>query len=533
MHPAKQSKTKEVTCDVLIVGHGPVGATMACLLGQYGVSTLIVDKAADILNMPRAIALDNEALRILQATGLTEDAFPKHPIFEVRMQSPFAGLFAKANTTGAIDCHPKLITFYQPELELALRQRHRVFPSVQEMANTDFLGFKEFDGGICAELLGHAGPVKVNAKYLLGADGASSRVRELIDLDFKGQTYAEDWLIVDVNQRDNQNFHHVEFTCSPDLPSPHMPAPGGRERWEFMLKPGQSREEALDDRYIRQLLEPWVGQEPVNIERKAVYRFHARCSKSFQRGRVFLVGDAAHITPPFVGQGLVAGLRDAFNLSWKISANLRGVAGLGALKSYDMERRPHAKRMINLAKFMGQMVMPPSRIRAMVVHNAMRSVRVIPKMRAFFEELEIKPKNHFQRGLFDITSTSRQDGFQVGATLPQGLVRNSNSEIRFSDDELGVGFGVIGVGCDIHDVVAPNDLYALHGFDCRLISIQARTSKKPSAKHLLEDMDNTFVSRTGNAPLVLMVRPDRVVMGKATLKDVGPMLKRCIHQLAT
>ncbi|MDF5954741.1 FAD-dependent monooxygenase [Pseudomonas aeruginosa] len=218
----------------------------------------------------------------------------------------------------------------------------------------------------------------VRARYLIGADGASSKVRGLIGQEFEGHSYAEDWLIVDACGRERQAIDHVEFICDHRRPTPHMPAPGGRERWEFMLQPGETREQMEDAERIGQLLERWIEPSQLNIERKAVYRFHARCCERFQNGRVFLIGDAAHITPPFVGQGLVAGLRDAANLAWKLAWVLQGRAAPAILDSYDGERRPHAREMIDLAKFMGRLIMPRNAWLALFGHGLMRALSLIP-----------------------------------------------------------------------------------------------------------------------------------------------------------
>ncbi|MCS6474488.1 FAD-dependent monooxygenase, partial [Burkholderia thailandensis] len=181
---------------------------------------------------------------------------------------------------------------------------------------------------------------------------------------------------------------------------PHMTAPGGRERWEFMLRSSETRDEMESDVRIRELLAPWGGIDDMVIERKAVYRFHARTVDAFGNGRVFLAGDAAHITPPCVGQGLVAGLRDAANLSWKLAWVVKGHAAPRILDSYDQERRPHVKAMIGIAKLMGRLVMPRNAGVAMFTHGLMRLSRVVPPLKNHFDELGSKPKNAFRKGLF-------------------------------------------------------------------------------------------------------------------------------------
>lgn len=513
--------------DILIVGFGPVGATMASFLGKYGVQTLVIDKATEILTMPRAIALDNEALRILQNAGLPEDAFAKHTILEVLMKSPLAGTFGRGNTAGSIDGHPKLVTFYQPELEAALRKNVVKYSNINTLLGASLVSFTDHGDHVVSVIEAQDGRRQtVQSRFLVAADGASSPIRESLGLSFKGESYAEDWLIVDAVKRNTSQMSHIEFICNPKMPTPHMPAPGGRERWEFMLHKGISREEALDDGFIQKQLKPWLGNGPIEIERKAVYRFHARCSKTFQKGQVFLIGDAAHITPPFVGQGLVAGLRDAANLSWKLAWVLRGVCEPRTLGSYDQERRPHASSMINLARRMGGLIMPHSAVRALVVHNLMKAARLIEPVRHHLEELEIKPKNRFKRGMFTHKFRPNEAGFECGGLFPQGLVRNSKGGIAWSDDELGTHFSVIGLGVDPHTLLDDSARQVVNTLGASVSAIVPRKGTYPLAGHELEDLENVFFSKTRHKPMVALVRPDRIVMGLCPPDQLNRLLQQ-------
>ena len=264
------------TVDVLLVGLGPVGAAAANLLGRYGVRTLAIDKAAEVFTMPRAIALDNEALRILQLAGLEEGAFATHAIAKVQMHSPLFGPYARANTAGDLDGHPRLVTFYQPELERVLRTRLALHPCVQTALGTELVGYSESENAVTATLRQANGTLStVRARYLVGVDGSSSPVRHLAGLGFEGKTFSEDWLVVDAIGVPNP-IDHIEFICDPRRPTPHMVAPGGRQRWEFKLAPGETREQMERPEQIRALLAPWCDTSLVTVERTAVYRFHAR-----------------------------------------------------------------------------------------------------------------------------------------------------------------------------------------------------------------------------------------------------------------
>ena len=510
------------TVDVLIVGYGPVGAALAALLGRYGVRTLVVDKADAILMAPRAIALDNEALRILQMAGLPEDAFEKNAIPYVRMLCPHVGEFGRVNTSGSIDGHPKLVTFYQPDLERALRHKAESFDCISAMSGTEMLDFIEEPKGIRVALrLADGSEATVHARYLIGADGAGSRVRKAIGQEFHGKTYTEDWLIVDA-QNVPGAFDHVEFICDYKRPTPHMVAPGGRIRWEFMLLPGETSETMEKDETIARLLAPWANASDVRIERKAVYRFHARSCERYSRGRVFLVGDAAHITPPFVGQGLVAGLRDAANLAWKLAWVVKDLAAPAILDSYDQERRPHARKMIALAKLMGRLVMPSSQPMAILIHGAMALLRRIPPLRTFLDELGVKPKNQFDEGLF-VKGHAR---LRRGGLLPQGLVRSANGEVALSDDAFGADLSLVGFGLPAETQLKAETLELWTRRGGRVVQICQRGETVHRSGRAFEDMDNHLVP--GGAPYgwCAVVRPDRTILHDGPIGEAD----RIVHE---
>ena len=515
--------------DVLVVGFGPVGAAVACLLGRYGVRTLVIDRAPDILQMPRAIALDNEALRILQMAGLGEDAFQYRAIPRVRYLSPYAGEFARINSCGSLDGHPKLVTFYQPELERVLRDCVARHTSVQTATGVEMTGFRDQHDGVRAELRLPDGTTSiVEARYLVAADGAASTIRKAIGQDFEGHTYGEEWLIVDA-ERPDQALDDIEFICDPRRPTPHMPAPGQRERWEFMLHPGERREQMEEEGTVRALLAPYGDVQHMTVSRKAVYRFHARTCERFSVGRVFLVGDAAHITPPFIGQGLVAGLRDAANLSWKLAWVLRGAAGEGVLDSYDTERRPHAKAMIDLARFMGHLIMPRSRIKAALVHGTVRALRLLPYFRAYFDDLRIKPKNRFRQGLF--APDGRRSGSVPGSWLPQGLLRGADGAIVLSDDVLGDRFVLLGCGVDPAIHLDDAALRAWQAAGGAVVRVEPRGSESRGTP-AWEDLSDALVPGAALVGRVLVVRPDKTVMHEGPACECERLVRESLALLS-
>ncbi|MBA9854588.1 bifunctional 3-(3-hydroxy-phenyl)propionate/3-hydroxycinnamic acid hydroxylase [Ralstonia insidiosa] len=518
--------------DILVVGLGPVGAMVANLLARHGVSVMAVDKAPDIYMAPRAIALDNEALRILQQAGIGEGDFETVAIPHVRMHSPWLGEFGRVNTLGSLDGHPKLVTFYQPDLERCLRARLAAHEGVHIALGTTLLSVTNLPDCVMASLdVGQGQVHRVRARYVVGADGASSLVRHLIGQEFRGTTYAEDWLIVDARHVPKP-IDHVEFLCDHRRPTPHMVAPGARERWEFMLQPGERREEMESDSRIRALLAPWTDVDSITIERKAVYRFHARTVDRFSVGRVFLVGDAAHITPPFVGQGLVAGLRDAANLSWKLAWVLQGRADARILDSYDEERRPHAKAMINLARFMGKLVMPRSAPIALLTHGLMRLTRLVPGLRSQFEELRIKPKNAFKTGLFVKGCSSTK--LTRGGVIPQGWIRNAEGRMCLSDDVLGHGYTLVSFGGDASTALQPATAAAFERLGGAFVQIAHRGQRLHcEASGVWEDINGTFLPDAVPVGWAAVVRPDRTVVHDGPAAEADRLVRESLALLGS
>ena len=523
--------------DVLVVGFGPVGAALACLLGRYGVSTVVVDKADGILMHPRAIALDNEGQRVLQLAGLADDAFEKLAVRECRLQSPWFGEFARFTTTGVVDGYARLVSFYQPDMERALRKEAANHKSVSAFGGIEMLGFSESQDEIATTLRLHDGATtEVRSRYLLGADGAGSLVRKLIGQDFRGTSYAQDWLIVDATGCP-QRMDHIDFHCRKNGARPHIPAPGGRQRWEFMLEAGQSPERMESDEEIRRLLAPWGNVSTMQIERRAVYRFHARCCERFQRGRVFLVGDAAHITPPFAGQGLMSGLRDAANLCWKLAWVLQGRANSRVLDSYDTERRPHAKAMIDLARKMGAIIMPVQPLKAFLLHGTLRLLRTIGPVRRSLEDMRIKPTPNFHEGLF-VSATRRAfrlaaggRRLERGGLLPQALVRDAHGITRLSDDVLGGHLTLVGFGVDPREGLHSDEQRRWLAAGGNFVQFARRGQVSVSTQFSCEDLTGLLVPGAAPPGWIAVVRPDRTVLHDGQASDVTKIVAESLSLL--
>lgn len=344
--------------DVAIVGLGPVGAVLSVLLGQQGVRVLAIDKATDIYPLPRAAHFDHEIMRIFQQAGVA-DAVLEHARpaggYEFRSASGELLYVARQGGEQAISGWANSYMFNQPGVERAIRARLTDLPSVAVRLACAFEGHAPIEGGVRVALSGEGAPASVTARYLVGCDGAWSPVREAIGAKLLDEQFDEPWLVVDTIPHDPAAAPTVNLQlCDPARPTTCVMMGPGRHRWEFMMLPGETPEQVLADGFVEGLLVRW--NIALTIERKAVYRFHGLVADRWRDGRVLIAGDAAHQTPPFAGQGMCAGIRDAANLAWKLPMVLAGEAAPALLDTYQIEREPNVRAYIRLAIDMGKVV---------------------------------------------------------------------------------------------------------------------------------------------------------------------------------
>lgn len=346
--------------DVLVVGLGPVGAATAALLADEGLSVLAVDKDSLVYPLPRAAHFDHEIMRLFQRLGLVEAIAPHirmAPAYEFRNGAGEILMRFEAGTRSPSGWAPSYM-MHQPAIEHALRARLARSANVEVRLDQAFESLTQDADGVTATLRGADGVARTaRARALVACDGAHSPVREALGIGLDDLKFDEPWLVIDVRVLDEGRLPNVNLqVCDPARPTTSVLMGPGRHRWEFMLRPGETAEQVLDDDFILELLEPWDCADRVELERKAVYRFHGLVARTWRDGRVLLAGDAAHQTPPFAGQGLCSGLRDAANLAWKLGAVLRGEASASVLDSYQIEREPAARAVIELAIAMGRVV---------------------------------------------------------------------------------------------------------------------------------------------------------------------------------
>ena len=347
-------------CDILIVGGGPTGVTLGLLSAQQGARVMICEKEADIYPLPRAAHIDHEVMRIFQQAGAADviaasSRCTTHYDF-LTADGQILLRFEGSDQVGP-GGWPAANMIHQPSVERALRDRLGSVENVDLRSGWEFTGFSQDDVGVVVRFETADGSCAVRAKYLVGADGARSPVREMAGIAIDDLGFDEPWLVIDTIVHDFDRLPKINLQiCDPARPTTCVLMGAGRHRWEFMIRPGETAEEVLDDAFIAALLAPWNVEGAVTLERKAVYRFHAKVAREWRKGRVLIAGDAAHQTPPFAGQGMCAGIRDAANLAWKLGLVVTGGADDAILGGYQTEREPHVRATIGIAMMMGQTV---------------------------------------------------------------------------------------------------------------------------------------------------------------------------------
>ena len=341
--------------DVLVVGMGPVGSALTALLAQQGVLVIAIDKATEVYPLPRAVHFDHEIMRLFQQLGIAEQV-RRHardlPTYEFRAADGQV-LMVLPPPRETPSGWGAGYMFHQPSLDGVLRGLVAGLPGADARLGVTLERFTQDADGVTAEL---AGGATVRARYIVGCDGAWSPVRVAIGGGLFDYQFDEPWLVVDVKVTADCRLPDVNIqVCDPARPTTCVLSGPDRHRWEFMMLPGETPEAMLDDAVVRDLIGPW-DCGPVEIERKAVYRFHGLVANRWREGRALIAGDAAHQTPPFAGQGMCSGLRDAANLAWKLAAVLKGAAGEALLDTYQAEREPHVRSAIELAIGMGRVV---------------------------------------------------------------------------------------------------------------------------------------------------------------------------------
>lgn len=360
---SNRAQAVDLDADVVIVGYGPVGATLANLLGLRGVRTLVLEREANAYHLPRAVHFDDEVMRVFETAGLSDEIAPgvrlSPGMLFVDEDGKLLLDWSRASSETPLGWPPSF-RFHQPTLERILRKGVTRWPCVAVMTRCDVFALDGEPEGIRVRFEDlDSGQLRTcRASYVVGCDGARSLVRRFMGAAMDDLGFHERWLVLDFvlgRPRDDLGDFSVQF-CDSVRPTTYVRGVGDRRRWEITLLSDEESQAMTAPERIWPLLLRWVTPEDGTIERAAVYTFHSVVADSWRRGRLLLAGDSAHQTPPFLGQGMCAGIRDAANLAWKLSDVVSGHAPDSLLDSYERERSPHVREYIERAVRLGGII---------------------------------------------------------------------------------------------------------------------------------------------------------------------------------
>ncbi|WP_237882405.1 bifunctional 3-(3-hydroxy-phenyl)propionate/3-hydroxycinnamic acid hydroxylase MhpA [Pseudomonas sp. PGPR40] len=498
---------KQIKSDVVIIGYGPVSRMLSVVLGQQGHSVTVLERHAYAYPLPRAVCMDHEIHRAFQAHGCA-DAFATFGAPSPRyqwMNQEWKTLLDIDWTVGSISGGPEAYFFYQPSLEAALDEKVRSFSNVNVLLQHEARSFTHTEDGVVVEVVNNQTgcAVELRAKYLIGADGANSAVRNSLGIAWNDRGFQADWLVVDVllNEGVVLDIPSAGQYCNPERPTTFVPGgiKDGRplRRWEIMRLPDESRECLDDTDYVWSLLERWVKRDQAELVRHAVYTFRSLVAESWSQGRVFLVGDAAHTMPPFMGQGMCSGIRDALNLGWRLDMVLKGHCDTELLDDYEVERKPHITDIIDTSVYLGEIVCVADKKLAAKRDQAFFD-GTFPPMAAF---------PHLKQG-----TLSSVESDWVGRLAPHAEIHAHGATGRM-DTLLGTGFTLLMKNADAYATLTEEELALLKLIDGRCVYLSDLHDSSVDAIQDFTGKLSRFFADTGFSSL--LVRPDFYVFGGA------------------
>ncbi len=521
--------------DVLVVGAGPVGMTAALALAARGLTVEIIERRSGPSDSPKAISLDDESLRLYQAVGIVDDvlAIVVPGTGTSYYDSDGALLFDGRSPQPLRLGYPFKNPFAQPDLEGVLYRALQRDPHIEARFSSELLEIADDGAAVRAEISSPEGQRTAHASYVIAADGGRSTVRQQLGITMTGRNFDDVWLVADTlhdASRERYGMHHG------DPGRPHVVVPGlhGRCRYEFLLTAQEAGR--LDGEppfeLIQQLVSRYRAITPDEVERAVTYRFHALNADSWRSGRIFLAGDAAHMMPPFAGQGLNSGLRDVANLAWKLEKVIGGRLNTDVLDSYELERRPHVAAVIASSVMLGRIVMTPhdrvARRRDATIQRALET----DDGRDFFQQMRYRPIARFTEGMVVTGQDAPLVGTQIGQPRVFDFIRH---QIVLFDELLGTNWSLLAVGVD--PAVAAEALAAVPELHPRVVAVPLddRLDDYPAGVEVAVDLDRRLYAEL--EPLrgrLVLIRPDRFVAAVWHPGDaIDPAIRRWSAVIAT
>jgi flavoprotein hydroxylase len=539
----------ELDCDVLVVGYGPVGQTLTILLARQGHRVLVLERQERPYPRPRAVHFDDEIARVFAAAGLGD---------QIAAISLPSGEYDWRNAAGQTLLHfdwgaagpsgwPEANMFSQPQLEAVLAAKAESFPNVEvrrgwaAVALADHGDHVEARARLADGEHGEQADRSVRARYVVGCDGANSFVREQLGTAVTDLGFCYDWLILDVIPHKEREWKPFNLQiCDPRRPTTVVSGGPGRRRWEFMRLPGETIEELNTEQTAWRLLEPWdLTPRNADLERHTVYTFQARWADRWRDGRILIAGDAAHLMPPFAGQGMCSGVRDAANLAWKLDLVLSGRAGDALLDTYTSERSAHVQNAIGMSRALGNVICLTDPAAAAARDEVMLKAEGRPEL-----ALPAIPPPILGPGILNAGA----DGTPItpaGQLSPQGLVAGPDGAAGRFDEIIGTGFVILSPA-DLSAVLDEAARASLRRLGARVVRLaepgaaaepgrrdQAEPPGRDQAGQVAIDVDGFYqrwLRAAGHE--VIVVRPDFYIFGAAAdAAQLSALLRDLFAQL--
>ncbi len=522
-------KDRNVDVDVVVVGAGPVGLTLANILGLQGVRTVVVEERQSLIDYPRGVGLDDESLRTFQAIGLVDRILPHTvPNQILRFVDAKRRVLAEMAPPDARFGWPKRNGFVQPLVDAELLRGLDRFEHVEVWWGRPMTSCAETDDAVAVELDGDGGPSSIRARYVVGCDGGRSATRRLMDVSFDGTTSPTRWLVVDI-ANDPLGHPNSEVGADPQRPYASISIAHGIRRFEFMIHAHETDEQAEDPAFLARMLSTFVPHpDRVDVIRHRLYTHHSRIAGAFRRGRLLLAGDAAHLMPVWQGQGYNSGIRDAANLGWKLAAVVTGHADDALLDTYDVERRKHARAMIDLSTMVGRVISPTNRRVAAARDILVRYASIVPSLKRYVLEMRFKPMPRYEQGAV-VHSEPRRTDSPVGTLFVQPRVDTREQKDVLLDDVLGGGFAVLCWNNNPREILRATAFANWKALGATFVAARPLTQLHWTGH---DDPDVVVVGDRGgdlkawfdtHPESVLFLRPDRCIAG-ACIAQLAPEL---------
>ena len=511
------------TCDVAIVGLGPTGAVLANLLGKSGCTVVGLEREPDLYYSPRAVHFDDEIMRVFQAAGLSEEIGATSEAFtEMEFLLKAGGPPAMRSKIGSQDFrygHHGAWWFHQPTLERHFHDGLKRFPNVTPLYGVEVTGIAQDAAGATLRYRTRGGADgEIRARYVIGCDGGRSFVRKEAELPLDTADFDEAWVVVDTKTRSGAKHPDLpknhRQVCDPKQPVTYVPIAGPYYEWQFMVMNGRSEREATDPAFVRSQLRNYVDLGSIEITRIAYYKFHALWARRWRNGRLILAGDSAHQMPPFLGQGMCSGIRDASSLSWRLDLVLRGVAAPAILDDYESERSAHVRHIIHGAMFLGHIIQTRNPLVALLRNLLLfRPASAVPAISRLVYAMANR-KRPLREGFLGAVSKklAGQIALQPKVTLPDGRE-------ALLDEALGNGFALL-VRRGLIDTRRP-DLTRLKG----LVYLKIVQFADAADARCIGDAQGRLRQWFDGAAVdFVLIRPDRYIFDAGRAGALGEVL---------